>query len=145
MKRFVVLIDLISAVILLLLLYTAISKLMHYAEFRLAMAESPMLKPFAGIISWLLPVAEIVAAVLLFFPATRIKGLYASFLLIIIFTMYLSFMILFTHDLPCNCGGAIKNLTWPQHICFNLLFLVLAATGIVLYKKNQPAVKNIPP
>ena len=145
MKRFVVLIDIISAAFLLLFLYTAISKLMHYAEFRLAMAESPMLKPFAGVIAWLLPVTEIVAAVLLFFPVTRINGLYASFFLLIIFTVYLSFMILFTHDLPCNCGGAIKNLTWPQHICFNLFFLALAATGILLYKKNQKIAKSVPP
>ena len=145
MKKFVVLIDIISAVFLLLFLYTAISKLMHCAEFGLAMAESPMLKPFAGVIAWLLPVTEIVAAVLLFFPVTRINGLYASFFLLIIFTVYLSFMILFTHDLPCNCGGAIKNLTWPQHICFNLFFLALAATGILLYKKNQKIAKSVPP
>lgn len=145
MKRFDVLIDIISAIFLLLFLYTVISKIMHYSEFRLAMAESPMLTPFAGIIAWLLPVTEIAAAILLFFPATRIKGLYASFLLIVIFTVYLSLMILFTHDRPCNCGGAIKNLTWPQHICFNLFFLALAATGILLHKKNQNIIKSVPP
>lgn len=145
MKKFVLAIDLISAAFFLLFLYTAISKLMHYTEFRLAVAESPMLKPFAGIISWLLPVTEIIVAVLLFFPATRINGLYGSFFLIIIFTVYLSFMLLFTHDLPCNCGGAIKNLTWPQHICFNLFLIVIAAAGILLHKKNQKHVKSVPP
>ena len=145
MKKIVLLIDIISSVFLLLFFYTAISKLMHYPEFRLAMAESSMLKPFAGVIAWLLPVAEIVTAVLLFFPATRIKGLYVSFFLIVIFTVYLSFMILFTHDIPCNCGGAIKNLTWPQHIYFNLFFLALAITGILLHKKDRQIVKSVPP
>lgn len=145
MKKIIVCIDLISAVLLLLFLYTAFSKLMQYAEFRLALASSSLLKPFSGTLVWLLPLTEIAVALLLFFPSTRLTGLQASLFLLLVFTAYLSFMILLKQDLPCSCGGVLKSLNWPEHICFNLFFAALAATGILLYKKHQKAMQNVPP
>ena len=145
MKKYTLLIDIISAVLLLLFLYTALSKLMHFVEFKLTLAESPLLKPFSAMLSWLLPVTELAIVLLLFIPLTRRAGLYASFFLLLIFTLYLSLMILLKQDLPCSCGGVLKSLSWPQHICFNLFFVALAATGILLCKKHQKAIQNVPP
>ena len=145
MKKLVTTADIISAVILLLFLYTAGSKLLNHAEFRLALAGSPVVKPFAGILAWALPAAEILIVVLLFFPSTRLKGMYASLLLLSIFTLYLCCILLFSPVLPCTCGGVIEKLSWPQHIAFNLFFMLLVLTGIWLYHKHQHNLDKAPP
>jgi uncharacterized membrane protein YphA (DoxX/SURF4 family) len=136
--------DIISALVLLLFLYTSLSKLADYETFKNVLSASPLLKPLAGVIAWLLPVSELVIVVLLFVPALRLKGLYASFILIIFFTIYLIYMIAVTPDLPCNCGGVIKLLTWPQHIVFNLFFIFLSFAGIILYRRAK-SLKSSPP
>lgn len=145
MKKKVFLADSISATVSLLLLYTALSKLRDYENFKAVLSVSPLLKSFAALIAWLLPAVEILVSLLLFVPSTRKAGLQLAVGLIAGFTIYLAGMILFTPDLPCNCGGVLKNLTWHQHILFNLLFILLSLLGIILYKKHHETMKQTPP
>lgn len=137
--------DIISGVVLLLFLYTSLSKLADYETFKNVLSASPLLKPVAGVVAWLLPVTELVIVVLLFIPAMRLKGLYASFILISLFTLYLIYIVAFTPDLPCQCGGVLKLLTWPQHIFFNLFFILLSLIGIHLYQKDKNRKSSPPP
>jgi len=137
--------DIISGVLLLLFLYTSLSKLADYETFKDVLSASPLLKPITGMVAWLLPLTELVIVVLLFIPALRLKGLYVSFILISLFTLYLIYMIAYAPHLPCNCGGVLKLLTWPQHIFFNLFFIFLSLTGILLYKRNKNTGSNYPP
>ena len=137
--------DIISGVVLVLFLYTFLSKLADYETFKNVLSASPLLKPVAGVVALLLPVTELVIVFLLFIPALRLKGLYVSFILISLFTLYLIYMVTFTLHLPCNCGGVLKLLTWPQHIFFNLFFILLSLTGILLYKRNKNTRSDYPP
>jgi len=137
--------DIISGVVLLLFLYTSLSKLADYEAFKNVLTASPLLKPVAGLIAWLVPVSELVIVVLLFIPPYRLKGLYASFILICFFTLYLIYMIVFALHLPCSCGGVIKLLTWPQHIFFNSFFILLSLTGIFLYRRSKNTRSDCPP
>jgi putative oxidoreductase len=137
--------DIISGILSLLFLYTALSKLTGYEKFKNVLTSSPMLEPFASAIAWLLPATEIAIVVLLFIPPFRIKGLIASVILITLFTIYLLYMIAFTPHLPCNCGGVIKLLTWPQHIVFNLFFIFLSLTGVILYRRAKSLKSSSPP
>ena len=137
--------DIISGALLLLFLYTSLNKLTHYDTFKAALHTSPLLKDVSGVIAWLLPAIEIVVAATLFIPYTRVKGLKASLILITAFTLYLLYMIAFTPRLPCNCGGVLQSLTWSQHIFFNLFFILLALTGILLYKKDKNRQSEPPP
>src|SRR5438034_9813703 len=116
MKRTIA-IEIISALLLLLLAYTAISKFLEYESFSRVLSHSPLLQPFSKTIARFLPNLELAIGVMLFIPSTRIKGLYAAFFLLIIFTTYLSYMIIFTPNLPCTCGGVLKDLSWAEHIC----------------------------
>ncbi len=137
--------DIISGLVLLLFLYTSLSKLAGYSKFKNVLIASHLLKPVSGVVAWLLPVTELVIVGLLFIPSLRLKGLYASFILISLFTLYLIYMIIFTPDLPCQCGGVLKLLTWPEHIFFNLFFILLSLTGILLYKRNKNMRSDYPP
>lgn len=143
-KKAAFIIDLISASILLLFLYTAVSKLLDYDHFKSVMILSPLLHPFAGIIAWALPIFEIGIVLLLLFSKTKLNGLYTAFVAIVIFTIYIIYMIIFTPRLPCSCGGILKSLTWTEHIFLNLFLLLLIGIAIVLSTKIKKGIK-VPP
>lgn len=143
--RAILIADSISSVLLLLFLYTSLNKLLDHELFKNVLLGSPLLRPVAGVISWLLPFAEIIIAILLFIPSMRLKGLYSSLVLIFLLTIYLAYMVTFTPNLPCGCGGVLKALSWPQHIFFNLFFILLSLYGIFLYKKGKYKFGDPPP
>lgn len=129
------LIEIIAALFILLFIYTATSKLIEYNGFRLVLSMSPLIGNMASFIAWSLPATEILIALLLFFPRTRRKGLWASLAIMLLFTAYLGYMIYFTPTRPCNCGGVLQQMTWKQHLVFNIFFTVLAPLG--LWLNNQ--------
>jgi hypothetical protein len=86
---------------------------------------------------WIIPATEVFISVMLAVTYTRKAGLYASFILLLIFSLYIAGMLLSGINLPCSCGGIIQQLSWKQHLVFNLFFIVLAFTGIVLERKQK--------
>lgn len=114
-----------SSMLILLYSYTAISKLVDYEIFKATLGRSPLIDQEADTIAWLLPAAELIVVLLLFFEHTSKAGLLASLVLLIIFTLYLLYMVLFVADLPCSCGGVLSKMSWEQHVFFNLFFIVI--------------------
>jgi len=129
--------EIIGGLFILLFLYTALSKLSEIALFRLVLRSSPLISDYANLVSILIPVSEILVSLLLFIPGTRRRGLYAAFLLMLIFTLYLAYMLSFTRQLPCSCGGVISRLSWKQHLVFNIAFTLLAIAGIRLSREPR--------
>jgi hypothetical protein len=123
-------IQLATSLLILLFAYTAISKLLGYRAFARVLSESPLIHNGADNIAWLLPAAELIVVLLLFFEATRKIGLYASLFLLVMFTLYLLYMVLFADHLPCSCGGVLNKMSWKQHIFFNLSFIGINLIGI---------------
>jgi len=140
-------IEIISSLLILLFVYTAVSKLLGYTSFWVTLSKSPLIGNKAKFIAVALPVTEILVSLLLFVPRTRLWGLYASSGLMTIFTLYLIYMIYFTPQLPCSCGGVLKHMTWNQHLVFNIFFLLLSLAGVVLQRKSLRAEreKEFPP
>lgn len=128
--RFVV--PIISSSLIFLYTYTAISKLADYASFLRVLEGSPLLGTGAGALAILLPLAELGVSLLLLFPRTRLAGLLGSFVLLVLFTSYLGYMVLYAPHLPCSCGGVISSLSWSGHMVLNGVFLALNL--IALYK-----------
>lgn len=122
-----------------LFIYTGISKLLDYSVFKESIADSPILGPIAKPIAWGLPRVEFVITLLLIIPRWRLKGLYSSLLLMISFTIYVVGILLFNKKLPCSCGGILQQLTWPQHVVFNVAFTLLAIWAIVLLRREKKA------
>jgi len=132
-----------SSLLILLFTYTAISKLTDYANFVRFIDESSPIHKGADTIGWLLPVTELIVVLLLFFERTRKIGLYASLLLLVVFTLYLLYMLLFVADLPCSCGGVISKMSWQQHVWFNLFFIGLTMLGLYAIRRQQQVAKDI--
>lgn len=127
-----VIIELIALLFVILFLYTGISKLMDFMLFEEQLLESPILAPVAPLVAWGLPVIEFVVSVLLFIPRFRLKGLYASLVLMILFTIYVGALLMFSSDLPCSCGGILELLSWPAHLVVNTILTGLAWLAIKL-------------
>jgi len=118
-----------------LFLYTGVSKLSHTTIFKEALSENTWLAPLAGIIAFLIPKLEIATVIFLLVPHLRLLGLYMSLFMMIIFTIYIAYLLLFSTDVPCSCGGIITNLTIKQHLYLNISLCILARIGISLNKR----------
>ena len=128
-------VDISAYLFIILFMYTAANKLLTIKSFASTLAKSPLIGHYPMIVAWGIPILEIAISIVLIFPQWRKAGLRASLLLMIIFTVYLTYMVLSGSKLPCNCGGVISSITWQQHIWFNLSFIVLAVTGLAANKK----------
>jgi hypothetical protein len=131
--------------VLLLLIYAALSKLGDYRKFVSVLNMSPLIKGYGAVLGLLIPSVELLIGLLLFIPATRLTGLYLSILLLLAFTLYLIYMVVFAPDLPCSCGGVLKELSWPQHIVLNIFFLAGSVAALFLYKGIRKGRNNGPP
>lgn len=130
-------IEAITILYVILFLYTGISKIIDYTIFKEQIAISPILAPVAKPIAIFLPWLEFTIVLLLTIPRWRLKGLYVSATLMILFTAYIIFILTVNENIPCSCGGIIELLSWKQHILFNAAFIVLAILAILLQKKEN--------
>jgi len=128
-------IEIISALLIILFVYAATNKLLDFQKFRVQIGQSPLLTAFASWIVWLIPTIEIAISLLLAFSKTRLLALYASFGLMVMFTSYIIAITRFSDYVPCSCGGVLQNMSWNQHLVFNLGFVLLALVAIVTYPK----------
>lgn len=127
-----------------LFLYTGISKLTTYEETKDGLAEVLMLKPFAPVIAFTLPWIEFAIVIMMIIPRWRLKGFYSALGIMTAFTIYIIGLLSFTDKLPCSCGGVIGELSWPQHIILNLVFIAMAITGIYLERlQKKEIVKDL--
>jgi hypothetical protein len=120
---------------ILLFVYAAISKLLDFENFRVQLAQSPLLSAWAGMIAPMVIGVELLLALLLSFKRTRLIGLYGSFFLMIAFTVYIYIILNYSDFVPCSCGGIIEKLNWAQHMTFNIAFAVMALVAVILMEK----------
>lgn len=122
-------VDIISALLVLLWIYAAISKLIPYQTSYTQLTISPYIRQYASVLVWLVPAIEIVLCILLIVPRWRKVGLAGSFILLTAFTIYIIAVLTFREHPPCSCGGIISKMSWTQHIFFNLFFMAITAIG----------------
>ena len=97
-------IELICFLLVLLFVYAAVTKLLDYNNFKIQLSKSPLLKGSGTYIAVLLPLLELLAAGMLIFPSSRKTALVISFLLLLLFTLYITYMLMTEKKLPCSCG-----------------------------------------
>ena len=132
-----VLIEIICILYILLFVYAAVSKLLDFENFQVQLGQSPLLNPFAGEISYTIPVLEIVAAVLLSIPKFRKGGLLVSFTLMVLFTAYIYYILNFSSFIPCSCGGILEKMGWKEHFIFNCFYILMSIVGIFLLPAKE--------
>lgn len=122
----------ISYLYILLFVYAAVSKFLDFENFQAQLGQSPLLSPFAHFVSTAVIVVELIIAVLLSIPRFRYFALWAAVALMSMFTTYIVIILNFSYFVPCSCGGILEKLGWTEHLIFNIVFLFLGITAILL-------------
>lgn len=122
----------------LLFIYAATSKLIDFENFQVQLGQSPILGAFAGVVSWMVPVIEIIISICLWIPRLRIASLFCCYTLMLMFTGYIFIVLNYSSFVPCSCGGILENMGWTSHLYFNLIFVVLAAVALILSPVGNP-------
>lgn len=129
--------EVVIVLLVILFLYTAVSKFIDFKGFTYDLNNQPFPNSLTPILRWLIPITEISIVLTLLFERTRMIGLYASFILMGLFIIYTALVLFNFFDyVPCSCGGVIKNLTWPQHLFFNLFFTIISFLAIRANRKK---------
>jgi uncharacterized membrane protein YphA (DoxX/SURF4 family) len=131
-----IIIQIISLLFILLFTYAGSSKLFDLHGFRVQLNKSSIISSHSNWISLIIPFIELLTSILLAFPKSRMLALYSSLGLMLIFIGYIIIVTRFAKHVPCSCGGVLQNLTWNQHLLFNIIFAVLATSAIIL-NSNQ--------
>jgi len=132
--------DTIAALFILLFVYAALSKLTEFHKFKIQLGQSPLLTSFTALAAWLTPAVEIIISLLLLLEKYRLLALHFSLGLMSMFTTYIITITKFSTYIPCSCGGILQDMTWNQHLLFNLGFVVLGFCSIIFYNnRSQPS------
>jgi len=125
-------VEVISAVLVFLFIYAAVSKLLDFDKFKYQISQSPFITNISRFVVWAIPIGELLISVALIVRRTRSAGLYSAFFLMLLFTGYIFIMLRYSPYLPCSCGGVLSGMSWKQHFVFNLAFTGLSLSGIVI-------------
>lgn len=128
---------------------TGISKLLDIEHFERSISKSEIIRPYAKVLSYFIPIFELFICVLLAIPVLKLSnkkiyarkiGIYLSAFLMLLFTVYVSVVLAISDKLPCTCGGFVSGMNWYQHLIFNSLLLLLGLFASYLVTKNKNAI-----
>lgn len=113
-------------------LYTAIYKLMDFGAYKWALFNQPLPHFVVVGLLFLLPISEIIGAILLYFHKSMIYGLILSSILMGAFTIYIANILLGSFKrIPCACAGIFEHVGWATHLYFNIVFLLLGIISLI--------------
>ncbi|ALR29270.1 hypothetical protein ATE47_01410 [Chryseobacterium sp. IHB B 17019] len=135
MKAKTIILEIIVALLVLLWVYTAISKWGNHQAFYRQLSWNPTTSGYQDILFYLLPGIELLAAFLLILKPIRVYGLWLSAGLMLVFTIYVFYVIFIDPTkATCTCGGVLSAMTWKEHLAFNISYLLISCAGIYLHK-----------
>lgn len=121
-----------------LFILTAISKLTDIPKFTWQINNQVFDNRLTPYLVYGLPAAELLLALLLPWPKTRLKALYGAAILMVVFTTYIALVTFNVFDrVPCGCATAFEHLSWPQHLIMNLTITLLSLAAIYIHQTRQ--------
>lgn len=127
-----VIIETIAYAYIILFVYAAMYKLFDIPFFQRQLAKSPLIGDWSILFSYTIPTLELLLAVLIFWPKTKWYGLVGGTALMWSFTVYIAYILNFSPDVPCSCGGVLATMGWRDHLIFNSLYVVAGLTALWL-------------
>jgi uncharacterized membrane protein YphA (DoxX/SURF4 family) len=106
--------------------YSGIEKFLNFQKSRNAFHNQTFPSELAEVLSYAVPLMEILLALLLVFILTRWWGLLGSLILLTVFNTYVGLIWWGAFPrVPCNCAGFIESMGWPGHFWFNSLLIAM--------------------
>lgn len=129
--------EVISVIFIFVFTYTALNKFLSFSQFKSILQNLPLIGRLAPVTSVIIPSVEALISIFLIVPNTRKLALQVSAWLMILFTLYIAYMLASGSQLPCSCGGILKELSWKQHLALNIFLACLAFAGYRLSRPTQ--------
>jgi uncharacterized membrane protein YphA (DoxX/SURF4 family) len=130
----------IRFILIFLWTYTGLDKLIRFEQSRKAFHNQTFPPELAEILSYAVPIAEILLAILLVWSISRWWGYLGSLLLLTVFLSYVGLIWVGAFPrVPCNCAGLLDSMGWGSHMILNLSLIILAIGGLwIESKKKKP-------
>jgi|GEM_PF-1781977 len=125
-------VNLSSYFFIILFIYAASSKMLYHQQFEHQVSQMPMFSGIAGLVAWIVPFIELSISALLLFNMTRLIGLVAGGIMLVVFTLYLVIILNFAGHRPYSDGGLFEMLGWQGHLRLNLVCIILCYFGVML-------------
>jgi len=129
--------NIILATLIIVFLYTGCAKLLNFEAYKETITQSPILKPYAGVVVWMTPCVEFLIAFMLMNRKSRLIGFSAAFIVMILFTIYIVALHYFTDYIACSCGGIFESLPPGLHILLNICLTGIALAGVILNRGKR--------
>ena len=127
-----IIVEVICSLFIILFVYAALSKVLDFQKFRVELGKSPVLNSLSSFVAYSIPIIEILISIALSIKKMQYVTLYAAFSLMVMFSTYIVIILNFSSYIPCSCGGVLQNMTWLQHLIFNLFFILFATIAILI-------------
>ncbi len=132
-------VQMITYMLLCLWVVVASRKLFDYSAFRQAMLDQPFEDKYGIVLSYLLPLIQLSAAVLFIFEKTRRYGFLLTILLMIAFSWYITLVLKRKWGfIPCYCTLEFPT-DWKGHLWINGIIAVFAIVGLLLDRIRKRA------
>ena len=125
-------INVIAVMLIILFVHAGLIKWLDYTAFKNQLSVYPLLSPFAGVIAWLFPAMELAVAGLLVSGRARMLGMSLSVGLMTLLSGYIIFLLNTGYNVPCACQTLLGLTSWPAQLKFNMVFLLIALSGLLL-------------
>lgn len=125
--------DLIALMFILLFTYAGWTKLLDYQTFREQLATFDYISGFAGFLALAMPLIHLGLALLFIWQRMRIWALWLSFMLLLLYSVYIAIVLYGSNDMPCACSGIFRFTSWTGQLAINSVFLAAAFAGIFFH------------
>lgn len=113
-------------------LYAGLTKVLELDKFYYQLGKSPLI-PFGynTFVGNAILFLELIIVILIYKNYVRLS-LLISFGLMCFFSIYISYLLYFSYYIPCNCGGILGELSWENHLIFNIFLTFIAGITYIL-------------
>jgi hypothetical protein len=132
-----VIVEGLSLFFILLFTYAAVNKLQQLNVFENQLEQFPFIGGLAQYIAWAVPATLITVSVLFFFNKVKVIVFIGSFIIMLLFTLYILAVLNFAASIPCSCAGIFSSWSWHEQLYFNTGVLLMAAAGIALSPRRR--------
>ena len=136
MKTRKIIVEIICFILLMNFFYEGIYKIAYWGSFGHYIKHAPLLEPFWQILVYCVPGGEIILALTFFSSGFRIKALYISIAVLLMFVFWIMSVYLFTPRLFWPYHALWKNPTWMQKMLISLGLCWLSFTALIILRKD---------
>jgi hypothetical protein len=146
-----IIVEIICLVLVLSIFYEGIYKIAYLRGYASWLRHAPLLKSTAPVLTYVIPVGEIVLSLLFLSARSRMVALNATIVVSVIFILYVICAHLFTHRLFWPFDAPWNRPAWMQKLLIALGWswlafaaIILSRSGISLKRFSSNLLRNTP-